>query len=48
MPSFIQITPKDRKVLVFTRDISQGKVPTTVEVNPNWLQVNAEDVLYLE
>ena len=41
IPSFIQITPKYSKFLVFPWDVSQGQVPNTLEVNPNWLQVDA-------
>ena len=48
MPSFMQPTPEDGKVLALTRDVSQGQPPNTVNFNPNWLKVDAEDVLSLE
>ena len=32
-------TPEDRKVMSFARDVSQGQLPTTVEVNTEWLHV---------
>ena len=41
-------TPKDGKVLVFTRDLWQGKIPINVEINPGWSKVYTEDVLSLE
>ena len=33
MPSFTQPTPKYGKVLVFTRDMWKGQLPTTVKIN---------------
>ena len=32
----------------FTRDMRQGQLPTTIEVNPEWLQVEKKDVLYMD
>ena len=36
-------TPKDGKVLAFTRDVWQEKLPTTNKVNPEWFQVSPKD-----
>ena len=48
MPSFTQPTPEDGKVLAFSRDVRQAHIPTTAEVNPEWFQVDAEDIPSLE
>ena len=48
IPSFTRPTPEDGKTLAFAMGILQGQLPTTIEVNPEWFQVDNEDIPTLE
>ena len=44
-PSFVRLTPEDRKVLALVRDIRLGELPATVVMLPEWLTPSEVEVL---
>ena len=47
-PSFLRGVPEQGEILAFTQDIRQGNIPSTVEISPEWLEINDRDVPFVK